>query len=319
MQLWFTFRETRYVKGIRFRHKDKLKDKKMMKTEGVIEFPRIISFSGRISSGKTTLCDLVCSKYGYIPMNFADVLKNLVCSLLNVSIDELNRDKQKSQKIELSENQIKVLCERVSVSREKITKTSFDSFRSVLQYIGSDIIRSNQPNWHIQQIKLEPNVKYCFGDTRFPNEKEFVESQGGRCFFIARPSSLANVSNHPSEISLCWYDFDRCNVIINDSSIDTLESNLVSTLRGALVSGPSSFDALRKYCFNRAFLANCDTELVKYMKTDNTSIYFNLEPNLDNKKEIIERLICSQCGIVKEKDLIKIVCPFAIENLKMLL
>jgi len=53
-------------------------------------------------------------------------------------------------------------------------------------------------------------------DVRFPNEREAILERSGEVFFIVRPN-ISDVSNHLSETSLKWQDFDDEHIIINDN------------------------------------------------------------------------------------------------------
>ena len=71
-----------------------------------MSFPRIISFSGKKHSGKSELCK-INEQYGYININFADELKNLVCKCLNITREELETKKDlKSLDFEIFINKI---------------------------------------------------------------------------------------------------------------------------------------------------------------------------------------------------------------------
>jgi hypothetical protein len=183
--------------------------------------PKIISFSGRKQSGKTELAK-ICVKYNYELINFADGLKDLICNVLNINREYLdeNKDKISDNKYYLNDK-IDYIANEICIDPE-IVKTffnePFDSIRSILQIIGTNLIRQYNPLWHINKIKQKiydnPDKYYCIGDTRFLNEKQTVEELNGQCWFIIRPTAL-NISNHNSEISLLWTDFDD-NIIINN-------------------------------------------------------------------------------------------------------
>ena len=91
----------------------------------------------------------------------------------------------------------------------------------MLQYIGTDIIRTYNKDWHVNKIRdmIDITKNYVIDDVRFPNEKEMIQTNNGILFFVVRPI-LDNISNHESEISLKWQDFD--NIIINDGKLDEL-------------------------------------------------------------------------------------------------
>jgi len=185
--------------------------------------PKIISFSGRKQSGKTELAN-VCKKYDYEIINFADSMKNLICELLKITRVEMEETKDNEKEIKLTDDNLILLSEKtdIDINIFKNEKTEFHSIREILQFLGTDIIRKHNSQWHINKMKNiieeNPDKKYCIGDTRFINEKEFVESLGGECWFIIRPNNL-HISNHISEIELTWFDFNR-NILINKNLND---------------------------------------------------------------------------------------------------
>jgi hypothetical protein len=100
--------------------------------------------------------------------------------------------------------------------------------RTLLQYIGSDIIRKKDPNYWVNFIisilKLFPNEwdYVIIPDTRFPNEIEELKSKFDdvitlRINRINFDNGLTEEQkNHISETSLDNYDFDY--TIINDGT-----------------------------------------------------------------------------------------------------
>ena len=193
---------------------------------------RIISFSGRKSSGKSLLCN-ICNKYGYVNINFSDELKNLCCNLLNISFNDLNNNKEIPNKFILNQNQIKLIEKETNISyeilNEKIENFEFLSIRHLLQYLGTDIIRENNKMWHISRIKKKildnPKTNFVLSDARFKNEFNMIKEIGGLCWMIIRPNYTKNISNHISETSLQWKDFPLTNLIINDLPLEDLIFN----------------------------------------------------------------------------------------------
>lgn len=189
--------------------------------------PRIISFCGRKQSGKTTLSNVCVEKFGYTLINFADGLKYLICELFDITYEYLNDNKEVIKDYNVNENHIKLLSKRLDISIDKISELipkKFNSIRHILQFIGTDLIRKYNSNWHIDNIKkqIQPNKRYCFGDTRFLNEKEMIENNGGECWFIIRPNNF-NISNHSSEIDILWNHFPKSHIIINNITKKRLE------------------------------------------------------------------------------------------------
>lgn len=189
---------------------------------------KIIGFCGRMRSGKGELAN-ICEKYGYKKMSFAIPLKRLCAELLDLSMEGLNE--AKNNKTEIAFTFDEDACEFLAVETEipiDAVKTvclnkKIDQVRELLQFIGTDLIRGYNANWHVERIRemIEPEQKYVFDDVRFPNEKNLLEELGGDCWFVIRPT-LDNVSNHESETALkfkdCW---DK--IIINDSTLFKLQ------------------------------------------------------------------------------------------------
>lgn len=187
----------------------------------------ILGFAGRLRSGKTELAK-VCQEHGYEIMSFATPLKELCADLLSVTIDELNSLKNNCIKINILINN--ELCEKISketdipidiVEDVSLGKVIADA-REMLQFIGTDLIRKYNEDWHVNKIKerLDKDKNYVFDDVRFKNEKKMINSLGGDCWFVIRPK-IDQVSNHESETSLTWKDcFNK--IIINDKTLEYL-------------------------------------------------------------------------------------------------
>lgn len=183
----------------------------------------VIGLCGRKSSGKSELSN-VCKEYGFVILHFADALKNLVCTLLNCDRNKLEQIKNTSQLFTFCNDDIKYLSDILEIDYniiyKKINNKQFTT-REILQFLGTDIIREFNPDWHIAQIRnqmYDKTLNYCFDDCRFNNEKEFIENElKGTCYFIIRPS-IFDISNHKSETTLKWIDFDE--VILNDLKLE---------------------------------------------------------------------------------------------------
>ena len=187
-------------------------------------FPKIISFSGKKHSGKTELAK-INEQYGYININFADELKNLVCYCLNITRNVLENEKDVVNEIIIYNLScyIEYISEQTSIDKNIIKNLlenkNFISIREILQYLGTDIIRKYQPLWHINKLKEKiinnPGKYYCIADTRFMSEKETIDNLNGECWFIIR-TTIENNDTHISENELSHINFK--NIIYNNKS-----------------------------------------------------------------------------------------------------
>ena len=186
---------------------------------------KIIAFGGRLGSGKTELA-MICERAGYKRLPFALPLKTLVANIINVDVNEINGLKNVVKDYNLGAGEIKYISQETGIPintvREKIESQHFTTVRQLLQYIGTDIIRAFNNDWHIEKVRevitSNPDVNFVIDDLRFPNEKRMVEELGGDAWYIIRPK-IDNISHHLSEEALKWQDFDY-NLIPNDDSLE---------------------------------------------------------------------------------------------------
>lgn len=183
----------------------------------------IIAFSGRIGSGKSELAK-ICQNKGFEKLYFALPLKQLVANLIHVGIEDINPLKNVEKKYKFTKKDYIYLANETNIPfetiRDEMKNVKLNTVRQLLQFIGTDLIRKYNPDWHVNKIKtmIDKDKNYVFDDVRFPNELKLIKELGGDCWFIIRPI-INNVSNHISEISLTWKDFDD-KVIINDGNLE---------------------------------------------------------------------------------------------------
>ena len=183
----------------------------------------IIGFGGRIGSGKSELAK-ICQKAGFEKLYFALPLKQLVADLIHVKIEEINGLKNVEKNYKFNKIDYLFLSKQTHIPFEVVEKemspVSFKTVRQLLQFIGTDLIRKYNTNWHVNQIRsmIDKSKNYVIDDVRFKNELNLIKELGGDAWFIIRPK-IDNVSNHESETSLTWSDFGN-KIIINDSSLE---------------------------------------------------------------------------------------------------
>lgn len=194
----------------------------------------IIGFAGRKRAGKTSLATYLTRCHEGTIVTVADALKNLCCDLLGFeSIEELNTYKDKCtswsfNSVKEAPRWTKIICDEVFVEYTNkeyheilklIGEIKTYNVREILQFVGTDIIRKYKPNWHVEKmveaINNAPTDLVCVDDVRFPNERKAIEDLGGTVFFVMLPNLSVDISNHESEVSLTWPDFDQHHIILN--------------------------------------------------------------------------------------------------------
>lgn len=196
---------------------------------------RIIGLAGVKGVGKTTWAKKrVSCTPNSTRMSFADSLKDLICELLNITREELEVYKNKEHAMTRLQynfnNWCAIISNRVGCDESFVLskikeKKLFNSIRDLLQWVGTDVIREFDSNWHVNALKTKienSNAETIFvDDVRFPNEKKFIEELGGFCFYLTRASITPNATDtHASENSLTVDMFPKGAVI----EVDELEN-----------------------------------------------------------------------------------------------
>lgn len=208
---------------------------------------KIIGFAGKMRSGKGVAAGCLNAHYDYEYVEMADKLKEVCVELLGLkSVIDLNIYKNNDYEILITFH--KVTCEKLSnltnvpidFINEKCFGRKITTVRELLQFLGTDVLRKYDPQWHINHT-LEKITKLisegksvAIADIRFPNEKLAIESLGGEVYYIERKDYDIK-SEHSSENSLSLSDFDSEHIIYNDSPenlnvflykvMDTLDKN----------------------------------------------------------------------------------------------
>lgn len=171
----------------------------------------IIGISGKKGSGKTTVCNIIKARYpDFVVYNWADPLKPAVKILFNWEHLDLVDGPDKE-----------TVDERWGVSP-----------RAVLQHLGTDYLRTVYcDDFFVRNLKhrlagSRPD-RILIGDVRFPNEIDFIKSQGV-VWRIERPGQVYT-DQHASETALDGYtDWDR--LFVNDGSLEELKATVLAEL-----------------------------------------------------------------------------------------
>jgi hypothetical protein len=142
----------------------------------------LIGVCGLKGSGKDTLGDYLVTKYGFIKIRFADMLKDIVSQMFNWPRELLEGNTKESR--DFRETKDKWWSENLNM---EITP------RIVLQKIGTDAIKDgfHENIWaSIVERKLVNFIEYgkniVVTDCRFINEIEMIKSYGGKIICVKR-------------------------------------------------------------------------------------------------------------------------------------
>lgn len=187
----------------------------------------IISFSGRQKSGKTTLANIF-QQAGFKKISFADKLRELVCKLYGFTLEEtsdpITKDAILDQPLVWNEYVADLLAELIESDKNlHYEDKNFISIREALQYIGTEVLRRYDPDFHTKEFQkaIDPTLNYVCDDNRFLNEFKCIDSiEQSHQFYIIRPYYF-KYSNHASENDLNRSHF---NYVLNNNG--TLEQFL---------------------------------------------------------------------------------------------
>jgi len=169
----------------------------------LIKIGRVILISGKAQNGKDTMANILKEK-----------LENRGNKVLIIHFADL----------------LKFLCQKYFNWNGKKDNQG----RILLQYIGTDVIRKNNPNYWvdfvIELLKMFENEwdYILIPDARFPNELERFVGFDTINLRINRPNFNSSLTegqkNHPSETSLDNYNFDY--VISCEEGLDKIEAEI---------------------------------------------------------------------------------------------
>lgn len=182
--------------------------------------PLLIGLTGLAGSGKDTVRGFLQARHQFNGIAFADPIRDMLSALFTscgVS-DEWMTER------ELKERDIPAIGA---------------SYRKMAQMLGTEWGREIDPNFwlkiteaKVRWINEIDSGAIVISDVRFPNEAEWVQSQGGLIWKIIRPE-LEAVRAHASEALVGALPYDY--VIDNRGSVEELAEAVDSALDYCLV------------------------------------------------------------------------------------
>lgn len=286
----------------------------------------VLGFCGRLRSGKSELAG-ICQTHGYEKLSFATPLKGLCANILSTTVDDLNSLKNNGTKINfiLNDNSCVIISKETNIPIDIVEEKSLGKLigdvRELLQFVGTDLIRNYNVDWHVNKLRemIKPDHDYVFDDVRFPNEKKMIDSCGGDCWFVTRPI-IDPISNHESETSIVWQDcFNK--VIINNKSLEYLKfkwENFIDDYEGSVAARDVEFNKVLDNYQNKP-IENLSALDMLFISED----FFTYCPKDIKKEDINEFKITQGNGLqinYKDGATIEVVYnALLIEDLKLLM
>lgn len=189
----------------------------------------IVAIGGKMGAGKSTIAEAL-NRFNFIKISFADHLKKVISELYDIPIEDLYDHNKKDIQLEKSLYWNYDFKEKLeSIIQEKIYLPfkiqKLNSIREVLQFIGTDILRSHDYNYHVKNTisRIKKNNNYVIDDCRFLSEVEALRQKGAILIYILRNGYKQ--SDHISENEVHPNHFDY--VVDNNSNDITHAYNAI--------------------------------------------------------------------------------------------
>lgn len=170
-------------------------------------YPSIIGLSGYARAGKDTVADILCSRYGFTRVAFADKVRELA-----QDIDPI-----------LDNNGTRLHSYLKWHGWED--SKAHPEVRHFLQTLGVAVRNTLGPfAWVQAAMNDRPPSPVVFSDVRFPNEADAILLKGGEVWRVTRPGT-GPVNHHISESAMDDYP-TIARHINNDGTLEDLEAML---------------------------------------------------------------------------------------------
>jgi hypothetical protein len=215
----------------------------------------VIGLVGAKQSGKSTFAEIVQKRYPFVRQGaLADRLKQACSSLLNISLRHFNDPSMKEKEfgghgILLSGYDVSILLSQFelpstdeNLNLAEHTTTFLETPRQVAQYVGTEVLRTVDPDVHckglmltVEEMKPKPGV-FIVTDLRFPNEYEFFASRFGTDFYPTyisngKAEAVAAKDQHESERHVLEIA-KSCRRIDNEGSLPDFEAKVINYVDG---------------------------------------------------------------------------------------
>lgn len=166
-----------------------------------------IGFTGKMGSGKTTACDYLLSKRPFKKVSFKSALINEIRDNFPTLLEDL--------------------ADHYAVTIDALFTLKPPMMRHLMQEYGTDVRRSDDPDYWVNRWKEGVEGDVLTDDVRFLNEAQAVRDMGGIVIRLVRPSTFAGT--HKSEVEMDLIEPD-VTIITEDGDLEGLYRQLDGVL-----------------------------------------------------------------------------------------
>lgn len=209
----------------------------------------VYGIAGEKGHGKDTFARLVL-EYGpsFEVLHFADDLKRIAGRVYGLTDEQMNNPALKEAPLDKPVEMdlfIDALRSETGLPIQPRGKVG-RSPREVMQYLGTEYMRSIQDDFWVQKVLQKIGTKRCFlvPDTRFPNEGDGLRSVGGLIIKVLRIDAPSSGDRHASETEM--------SKIQPDLLVGVRTGDLSLPRRVAKLVALNKFESAQRYDYNRA-------------------------------------------------------------------
>ena len=172
--------------------------------------------------GKDTVADYICSKTGATKFPLAEPLKELVCNVFQISMEDLDKFKNEYWDIKCRSK------ERLEFAEKSLLDVSF---RSILQKTGDSMKEFFGLDCFMKKVhqKLLNESVAVIPDVRLKEEQEWLTTHANPIFIkIVRDIEKDKDSQHRTEIEVNKLGYDI--LVENNGTIDELYKKIDSSI-----------------------------------------------------------------------------------------
>ena len=202
--------------------------------------PIVIGLCGFKGSGKDTAADIIIENHiAATKTAVANKLKDFCVEVFGLTREQLDdpiiKNQPLDQPILLDRRHIDAICKLSGYETpEKLYKLEFllDTPRKVAQIVGTEVMRSLDPDIHCKFVQIRNDMMNLITDIRFNNELTFFQNDPNIRFYsiyIDRASANNSGDEHGSEREIPQLKWKCDYVLYNNTSLGQLKETVILT------------------------------------------------------------------------------------------
>jgi len=188
----------------------------------------IIGIYGKKRSGKDTIANFLCEKYGFIKYGFGDPIKDIAKIMFGFTEEQLYGSKKEEIDPEWNISPRQFFQKFGTDYGQFLFPEQFPTIFETCKDTRSIWVKVFK-NWYKQKLKENPNIKVVINDIRFLHEYNAIKELDGYIIKIVR--NIEHHDSHISENELENFEKEKFNkIIINTKEKEHLYSQIIDII-----------------------------------------------------------------------------------------